>query len=79
MSDSSSRTFSVGLAVLLLVFGLWAAGFIHRSSFDVEGRHYYCLFDDAMISMTYARNLIDGYGLNWARWGAPVEGFTHPL
>jgi hypothetical protein len=79
MSDSSSRTFSAGLAALLLVFGLWAAGFIHRSSFDVEGRHYYCLFDDAMISMTYARNLIDGYGLSWARWGSPVEGFTHPL
>jgi len=79
MSDSSSRTFPAGLAVLLLLFGLWAAGFIHRSSFDVEGRHYYCLFDDAMISMTYARNLIDGYGLNWARFGEPVEGFTHPL
>jgi arabinofuranosyltransferase len=79
MPDSSSRTFSAGLAVLLLAFGLWAAGFIHRSSFDVEGRHYYCLFDDAMISMTYARNLIDGYGLTWARFGEPVEGFTHPL
>jgi hypothetical protein len=39
----------------------------------------YCLFDDAMISMTYARNLVEGFGLNWARRGAPVEGFTHPL
>jgi hypothetical protein len=37
------------------------------------------LFEDAMISMTYARNLVDGFGLNWARYGAPVEGFTHPL
>jgi hypothetical protein len=70
---------AVGLAVLLLAFGLWAGGFIHRSSFDVEGRHYFCLFDDAMISMTYARNLVEGHGLNWARTGEPVEGFTHPL
>ena len=29
--------------------------------------------------MTYARNLVKGHGLEWARWGEPVEGFTHPL
>jgi hypothetical protein len=79
MPDSSSRIFPLGLAVLLLAFTLWAGWFIHRSSFDVEGTHYYCLFDDAMISMTYARNLDEGHGLEWARFGEPVEGFTHPL
>ena len=79
MSDSSSRKLPLGLAVLLLIFSLWAGWFIHRSSFDVEGTHYYCLFDDAMISMTYARNLVEGHGLEWARFGEPVEGFTHPL
>ncbi|HEY0513502.1 MAG TPA: hypothetical protein VGH73_16450, partial [Thermoanaerobaculia bacterium] len=85
MSEPPSRIRSrpaagmAGIAVLLLVFGLWAGWFIHRSSFEVEGSRYYCLFDDAMISMTYARNLVDGHGLEWARWGEPVEGFTHPL
>jgi hypothetical protein len=79
MDQPSSRKVSFGLAVLLLVFGLWAGWFIHRSSFEVEGQRYYCLFDDAMISMTYARNLVEGHGLEWARWGEPVEGFTHPL
>ena len=82
MDQPSSRRplrSAAGLAVLLLVFGLWAGWFIHRSSFDVDGRRYFCLFDDAMISMTYARNLVEGHGLNWARWGEPVEGFTHPL
>jgi arabinofuranosyltransferase len=79
MDQPSSRKFSFGLAVLLLVFGLWAGWFIHRSSFEVEGQRYYSLFDDAMISMTYARNLVEGHGLEWARWGEPVEGFTHPL
>src|SRR4051794_23617025 len=79
MSDSSSRILPLGLAVLLLLFSLWAGWFIHRSSFKVEETHYYCLFDDAMISMTYARNLVEGRGLEWARFGEPVEGFTHPL
>jgi len=69
-----------GLAALLLVLLLWGGFLIYRTSFVAEdGKRYFCLFDDAMISMTYARNLVEGYGLNWARQGPPVEGFTHPL
>jgi hypothetical protein len=67
------------VAVLLVCLGLWGTWFISRSSFEVEGRRYFTLFDDAMISMSYARNLVEGHGLNWARQGEPVEGFTHPL
>ena len=67
------------LAVLLLLLTLWGGWFIYRTSFVVEGKRYFTLFDDSMISMTYARNLVEGHGLNWARWGEPVEGFTHPL
>src|ERR671914_1690367 len=74
-----TRRFSFPLALLLLLLTLWGGWFIYRTSFVVEGRRYFCLFDDAMISMTYARNLVEGHGLNWARWGEPVEGFTHPL
>ena len=29
--------------------------------------------------MTYGKNLINGYGLNWAKYGQPVEGFTNTL
>ncbi|HEX9940924.1 MAG TPA: hypothetical protein VGG03_02810, partial [Thermoanaerobaculia bacterium] len=68
-----------GLAVLLLLLALWGGWFIYRTSFVSAGKRWFCLFDDAMISMTYARNLVEGHGLNWARWGEPVEGFTHPL
>lgn len=69
-----------GLAALLALLLLWGGLLIFRTSFVAEdGRRYFCLFDDAMISMTYARNLVEGYGLNWARQGEPVEGFTHPL
>lgn len=67
------------LSLLLLAAALWDAWFVYRTSFEVAGRRIFCLFDDAMISMTYARNLVEGYGLNWARQGAPVEGFSHPL
>jgi hypothetical protein len=69
-----------GLAVVLAFLAVWGGWFIHRTSFIAnDGKRYYCLFDDAMISMTYARNLVEGYGLNWSKHGAPVEGFTHPL
>ena len=70
---------STSMAVLLLLLGVWGGWLIYRTSFEAGGQRYFCLFDDAMISMTYARNLVEGHGLNWARWGEPVEGFTHPL
>lgn len=68
-----------GLVVLLVLLAVWGAWFIHRTSFVVAGERVFCLFDDAMISMTYARNWVEGFGLNWAREGAPVEGFSCPL
>lgn len=67
------------LGFLVAAQTLWCAWFVWRTSFPVGGDRTFCLFDDAMISMTYARNLVEGYGLNWARFGEPVEGFTAPL
>ncbi|HYL04967.1 MAG TPA: hypothetical protein VE075_02945, partial [Thermoanaerobaculia bacterium] len=69
----------IGWVALLGALAAYGGWFIFRTSFVLDGRRVFCLFDDAMISMTYARNLVEGYGLNWARQGAPVEGFTHPL
>src|SRR5262249_51797147 len=43
-----------------------------------EPQRFYCLFDDAMISMRYAHNLVHGYGLVWNP-GEAVEGYTDPL
>ncbi len=80
--DSPSRrprTFPWALWALLLLLAAWGGWVIYRTSFNLDGRRFFCLFDDAMISMAYARNLVYGHGLNWARWGEPVEGFTHPL
>ena len=69
----------LSLALLLAASAVWGGWFIFRTSFVGEGRRIFCLFDDAMISMVYARNLVEGHGLNWARQGEPVEGFSHPL
>ena len=59
-------------------FLLYAGLFIYRTSFVVGGERYFSLFDDAMVSMRYARNLAEGHGLVWNP-GERVEGYTNPL
>lgn len=51
---------------------------IARSTVMVDGELYFTLFDDAMISMKYAKNLYAGHGLVWNP-GEYVEGYTNPL
>ena len=55
------------------------AVFILRTSFTVAGTRYFVLFEDAMISMRYARHLADGHGLVWNIGEPPIEGFTNLL
>src|SRR5437867_1448031 len=62
-----------------IALAIWSGWLIYRPSFVVAGTRYFSLFDDAMISMVYAKNFVEGFGLNWARFGPPVEGFTCPL
>ena len=64
-------------ALFLALFQLlFAAGFIARTTFVVEGQRYHCLFDDAMISMRYAANWASGHGFVWNP-GERVEGYTN--
>jgi arabinofuranosyltransferase len=69
-------------AALLLIaaaFAVWAAVFIASTSFVAwDGHRYFCLFDDAMISMRFADNLAAGQGLVWNA-GERVEGYTNLL
>lgn len=53
--------------------------FLARSAFRLPGGLAFTLFDDAMISMTYARNLARGDGLVWNAGGEAVEGYTNFL
>jgi hypothetical protein len=70
-----------GFLFLLTVaaFVTYAALFIYRTSFVVGGERYFSLFDDAMISMRYAKNLANGHGLVWNPGGERVEGYTNLL
>ncbi|HLF89436.1 MAG TPA: hypothetical protein VI451_10850 [Anaerolineales bacterium] len=65
--------------LLVLTFLIYAARFIERTSFIINGERYFVLFDDAMISMRYGKNLAEGYGPVWNPGGERVEGFTNPL
>ncbi|MFH1877180.1 MAG: hypothetical protein ABH883_00025 [Candidatus Omnitrophota bacterium] len=58
---------------------IYCSVFIFKSSFIVSGQRYFTLFDDAMISMRYARNLAEGLGFVWNPYGARVEGYTNFL
>ena len=74
-SPLSRSAFPLAVTAFIVYAGL----FIYRTSFIVGGERYFSLFDDAMVSMRYARNLADGYGLVWNPGGERVEGFTNPL
>jgi arabinofuranosyltransferase len=63
------------LVVLAALYIAWAAVFISRSAAEAGGGHYFCLFDDAMVSLRYAWNLAHGEGLVWNP-GERVEGIT---
>ena len=67
------------LLLLSALFGAWALAFIYHSSYAAsDGRLYFNLFDDAMISMRYAWNLSHGNGLVWNA-GEYIEGYTNLL
>jgi hypothetical protein len=59
-----------------MALSLWS---IWRARFTIGGWTAWVLYDDAMISMRYARNLANGDGLVWNAGGERVEGITNPL
>jgi len=74
------KTSSKGIFIFLAVFYcLYAEIYIYQSSFIIDGTRYYSLFDDAMISMRYAKNFAEGYGPLWNLGSEPIEGYTNPL
>jgi arabinofuranosyltransferase len=53
--------------------------FMARGSVMYDGRTYFTLFDDAMISMKFAKTLAAGGGFTWNPGELPIEGITNPL
>jgi arabinofuranosyltransferase len=74
-----SKKSDLFFCLIVAAYILYAAIFIFKTSFIVEGQRYYVLFDDAMISMRYAQNLAAGNGPVWNAGSQPVEGYTNPL
>src|SRR5262249_902077 len=75
----SADRYRLMFAVLLVLYGLYAAAFIWRTSFVIDGTRYFCLFDDVMGTMRYAKNLVNGYGLVWNPGGPRVEEYNNLL
>ena len=80
MVQSWGRSGSVARAATLAAAATWYCAFIWRGSFVFDGKRYFTLFDDAMIAMRYANNLVGGHGLVWNPGESPrVEGYTNLL
>jgi arabinofuranosyltransferase len=78
-TETSGPRCGIARRLIACAFVLWSAGFIYRSSFiAIDGRRYFSLFDDAMISMRYAWNFSHGVGLVWNA-GERVQGYTNLL
>lgn len=71
--------YPIAMAILLAAFLLYGWAFIQRTSIEVEGQRMHALFDDAMISMQFAKNFARGDGLVWNAGGERIEGFSNPL
>ncbi len=74
---TASRRAVTWLSLLVIIDLAWGAAYIHRTSFVHGGQRVFSLWDDAMISMQYARNLRLGHGLVWNAGGDRVQGFTN--
>ncbi len=67
------------VAVVFALFTGWSIAFIERTLVVAyDGRRVPCLFDDAMVSMRYAWNLVHHHGLVWNP-GERVEGYSNLL
>lgn len=73
------RIYQTLFALLLIAYAFYGWAFIQRTAIEVDGQKMYALFDDAMISMQYAKNLAHGQGLVWNVGEPPVEGYSNPL
>ena len=68
----------LSVAAIFVLVTLWLPVALMGRSAIIAGERYWWLSDDAMVSMRYARNLADGFGLVWNP-GERVEGYTNFL
>jgi len=62
-----------------LIFTLYGVGVIRQQSFHaIDGKRYFCIADDGLITLRYGWNLAHGNGLAWNP-GERIEGITNTL
>lgn len=71
---SALRALRWPFGVSLLLSGVFV---VRTWSRTPDGGRLFTLFDDAMISMVYARNLSEGQGLIWSPGHETIEGYTN--
>jgi hypothetical protein len=77
ISSNTSRILPLvfsGTSIATYLFLIW----IDQTLIFPDGQRHIVLFDDAMISMRFGLNLVQGKGLVWNA-GEYVEGYTNPL
>ena len=74
---TANRRAAIALVLLISIQFAWGAQYISRTSFVHSDQRVFTLWDDAMISMQYARHLRLGNGLVWNAGDEPVQGFTN--
>lgn len=77
---SPAKVKQVLFGLIALAFVLYGWRFIQRTAITLpSGERIHALFDDAMISMQFAKNFARGDGLVWNAGGPRVEGYSNPL
>ncbi len=79
MTNKQKRTANILFWVIFAASAAYLPYFILQTTFIIDGERYFALFDDAMISMQYARNFAEGNGLVFSIGSDRVEGFSNPL
>lgn len=74
-----SLRFSPHYLIALTPAIIFISLFIFRNSFRFNQQRYFTLFDDAMISMSYARTFAQTGNLIWTPGSDYVQGFTNPF
>lgn len=76
MDKPGKRTCCLVFGLIMLVLTIAYVAAVKFMRISIASDQYYCLQDDAMISMRYASNLASGLGLVWNP-GERVQGFTN--
>jgi hypothetical protein len=77
MTNNSNSKITESLILLSLFAIAIYIYFISSTIFYIDGVMYFTLVDDAMITMRYANNFANGFGIVWNIGESPIQGFTN--